>query len=145
MEISRKNIKEICRLKKTSEKWIKYLLSNENRIRHRLDLFLMTDNESVGENLGVSTSKTGRETENRLVNKLTDKNYIYKTTCLECVKRLYEEMTPMEYEIMVLKFRHGYNSERVGFEVGYSRSSIDSIVKVQKDKLKKMIDEEVCV
>ena len=124
-----------------TDKWIKYLLRNEIKIKQRLELFLKTDEH--GEYLNVSTSKSGRETENKLVKKLTDKNYIYKMHCLKCIEILYDEMQHIEYEIMTMKFRRGYSSERVGFEVGYSRATVDNIVRGQKEKLKAMIENSI--
>lgn len=126
---------------KTTDNWINYLLKNEYRIRVRQEMFLLTDKENSSINLGIVATKTGRENETKLVNKITNKNYVFRKMCLECIDKLYASMTIQEEDIMTLRFRHGYNAERVAYEVNYSKTTVNRFIKVQKDKLKKMVEE----
>lgn len=120
---------------KTDDKWITYLLKYDYRIKQRIDLYLLTDKENDNENLGIVTNKTGRENEDKIIRKITNKDYIYRIECLKCLEAFYEELDPLTKDIINLRFKRGYTCERVGFEVGYSRSSIFSIVKKVRDEL----------
>lgn len=121
---------------KTDDSFIRYLLRREGRIRNRLSLYLMTDNEDREENLGVKTSNVGNSTENNIVKKITDKNYVFFCECLACMDKLYSELSRMEQEVWLLHFKLGWSVERVGYEVGYSRASIYNILKNIKCELK---------
>ena len=121
-----------------NDKFIKYILYNELKIKNRLSLFLITD-ECIDNAPGISKQKTGREAENSIIKKLVDEDYVFKSQCLKCVEKLYKDMQPIERDIMIFKFRYKYSSERVGYEVGYSRSNVDNIIRKQKDKLKNML------
>lgn len=121
--------------RKYNDDWVTYLLKNENKIRNRLELYLMTDNENSTENLGITCSKTGRETENKIVKKITNKNYVFRKRCLQCLEEYYNECSHLEQEIWTMRFRLGYSCDRVGFEVSYEKSSVYNYLKKIKDEL----------
>ena len=120
---------------RNEDKWVNYLLKNENRVRNRLNLYLLTENESTSENLGVTTSKTGRETENKLIRKITNKNYIFRKRCLQCLEDYFNECSHLEQEIWTLHYKAGYSPERVGYEVHYGKSTIYNYLKAIKEEL----------
>lgn len=131
---------------RNEDKWVNYLLKNENRVRSRLNLYLLTENEDASDNLGVTTSKSGRETENNLIRKITNKNYIFRKRCLQCLEDYFNECSHLEQEIWTLHYRTGYSPERVGYEVHYSKSTVYSYLKAIKTELSlriRKIEQEV--
>ncbi|AXI27274.1 hypothetical protein CG018_07590 [Gemella sp. ND 6198] len=120
---------------KSNERFVIYLLNNESRIRKRLDLYLMTEKENAGDNLNVISSKTGRETENSWVKKITNKNYEFRKRCLQLLEYEYNNCDPIMQDIWLLRFKYKYTCERIGYEIGYSRSSVYDKIKILKDRL----------
>ena len=120
---------------RNEDKWVNYLLKNENRVRNRLNLYLLTENEGTSDNLGVTTSKTGRETEDKLIRKITNKNYIFRKRCLQCLEDYFNECSHLEQDIWTLHYRAGYSPERVGYEVHYGKSTIYNYLKSIKSEL----------
>ena len=120
---------------KSDDDFVIYLLNNEDKIRARLELYLMTGHESTSENLNIVSHKTGRETENLIVKKITNKNYVFRKKCLELLEREYKQCTPIMQDIWILRFKAKYSCERVGYEVGYSKSSVYDKIKILKNRL----------
>lgn len=121
--------------RKYNDDWVTYLLENETRVRNRLELYLMTDNENSNENLGIVSSKTGRETENKIVKKITNKNYEFRKRCLKCLEEYFEECSYLEQEIWTMRFKLGYSCDRVGREIGYEKTTVYNYLKKLRDEL----------
>lgn len=120
---------------KSNDKFVTYLLNNESKIRRRLELYLMTGNEGASDNLNITSHKTGRETENLLVKKITNKNYVFRKKCLELLEHEYNKCDPITQDIWTLRFELKYTCERVGREVGYSKTSVYDKIKILKNRL----------
>lgn len=127
---------------KSDMKWVSYLLNNEYHIRKRLELYMLTDFKTLS-NLEVNSAKTGKGHENSIIEKISNKNYEFRRRCLECLEEYYKESSLLEQEIWNLKFKQKYNSERVGYEVNYSKSTVNNYLgKIKKELLKRIIDIE---
>lgn len=120
---------------KSNDKFVTYLLNNENKIRRRLELYLMTRNEGTSDNLNITSHKTGRETENLLVKKITNKNYVFRKRCLDLLEHEYNQCDLITQDIWSLRFKSKYSCERVGREVGYSKTSVYDKIKILKNRL----------
>ena len=120
---------------KSNDKFVTYLLNNESKIRRRLELYLMTGNEGASDNLNITSHKTGRETENLLVKKITNKNYVFRKRCLDLLEHEYNQCDLITQDIWSLRFKSKYSCERVGCEVGYSKSSVYDKIKILKNRL----------
>lgn len=120
---------------KSDDDFVTYLLNNESKMRRRLELYLLTGNEDTNDNLNIVSSKTGRETENAWVKKITNKNYVFRKKCLELLEHEYEQCDPVTQDIWTLRFKSKYTCERVGREIGYSKSSVYDKIKILKNRL----------
>lgn len=110
------------------EKWIRYVLTNNSRIKSQIEQRIVE----------VTDKK-----EKDIIKTIFSADYNLKKISLNCLTELYKDMTPFEREVMFQRFSLGYTSERVGYNVGYEKRTIERIVKKQKEKLYNMIKERV--
>ena len=93
------------------------MLSNEERIKKELEYYFQEGYGTSYDKEDVVTSIDKNSVANSLIRKLEDKDYIFKKRSLDCVAVLKSEISLFEWDILCMKFRRRYNSERVGREV----------------------------
>lgn len=128
-------------MSKVDVRYICYLLANEEKIKKELEYYFQEGYGTSYDKEDVVTSIDKSGVANSLIRKLEDKDYIFKKRSLDCVAVLKSEISLFEWDILCMKFRRRYNSERVGREVYYSRSYVDSIVYKCKQRLLELVRE----
>lgn len=112
-----------------------YYLQNYKQIKLELNLFLVTNLKSNSDDKTISQSKTGKENEASLINKLDDYKYKKDKWALKCVDELYRAMDSRTRDIMRNKYILRYSNFSNSRRVYCSQSTVDKVVKKQKNIL----------
>ncbi|MBU0279281.1 hypothetical protein [Gemella sp. zg-1178] len=113
------------------------LLAKPQLLERELYLFLNSKEKSDCE-LGLRPVLSSSYDE-ALVRKISNRDYLFKKGCLDCVNRLFDEMDLFTNSIVSMRFKKGYSIQQICFKVSYSKSSVYNIIKGQKDKLYNML------
>lgn len=128
-------------MSKVDFRYVCYLLSNEDRIKKELEYFFQEGYGTSYDKEDVDIFLDNNRAVDSLIKKLEDRDYVFKKRSVECVERLRNEISLFEWNIICMKFRRHYTSERIGREVHYSRSYVDNIIFNCKNRLLELVRE----
>lgn len=112
-----------------------YYLENYNQVKLECDLFLVSCLSSGDEKLNVQISKSGKENEKSLIEKLEDYSYQKDRYALKCVDELFNDMDVRDYKIMKYKYYDRVTTKGIALKTYTSESTVERVVRVQRRKL----------
>lgn len=121
---------------------MEYILRNVRYFRSVVNLnFQTTSNYS--ENLNVQNNSYGNTTENSIIKKMNNKEYIEALAIVKSIDYFLENGSNMEKRLFHYKYVDGFSIPRIARSICYSESSVKRKLKNIKQKIYRKIKSEL--
>lgn len=129
-------------MSKVTKKWIDRLLRDSNSIKRELELFLLENGASCSfDKLSIVSSFSNDIYEYDILNKIENRDYLFKKRCVEVVEEFWDSLSFFEREIFILRYRFNFSIDRICRTVFYERTSVYNVLALKN----RLYDDIKCV